>query len=93
MLTLFFSFLMAARADIPQRPQPGGFELKGEFDYMSTRANYPPNGGATQSLETRGKFVNMIEAERCGVPGSWITDARALICHGLEKPVVVDGFE
>ncbi len=59
MLTLFFSFLMAARADIPQRPQPGGFELKSEFDYMSTHANYPPNGGTTQSLETRGKFVNM----------------------------------
>lgn len=61
MLTLFFtilSLLQAAHAEIPLTPINGQYEIKGEYQYLSTGANYNSNGNST-SLVGGAKYVNM----------------------------------
>lgn len=50
-----------ARAQLQSElaPVPGKFEIKAEYSYLSTSANYPYGGGGAVGLPNGGKYTNM----------------------------------
>lgn len=59
---LIFALLTMSKSSFAQLrspPQEGHFQFLGEFDYLTTSANYSAAGGPSQSLAGGGKLTNL----------------------------------
>ena len=63
MLTLFLAYIamsMNANAQVRFAPVEGQYEIKGEYQYLTTSANYPVGGGSSNSLFGGGNYSRML---------------------------------
>ena len=62
MLTLFLLILgwpMSANAQLRTAPVQGQYEVRAEFDYWTTNANFPTNGGSSQAIAYGGNLTSL----------------------------------